>query len=239
MQIAIPLKGLRIGLIALFLCQSQLSIAQYHEVGPFLGASNYRGDVGPSYFLYPNSPALGIVYKWNITTRYSLRFSAINSTLIGSDYKANDLNRFSRAYRFKNNVSEVSLGVEINFVDFNLHTGTPDFSPYIFLGLSYVDYNLFYFNGPPPAEQIEYDGEQKMAIPIVVGFKTNPSPLVVLGFEVGLRYALTDNLDGNTPVEEFDFARYGDFTNNDWYIFSGLTISFTFGDLPCYCKEKR
>ena len=78
-----------------------------------------------------------------------------------------------------------------------------------------------------------------MAIPIVVGFKTNPSPLVVLGFEVGLRYALTDNLDGNTPVEEFDFARYGDFTNNDWYIFSGLTISFTFGDLPCYCKEKR
>jgi hypothetical protein len=226
-------------LIALFLCQSQLSFAQYHEVGPFLGASNYRGDVGPSYFLYPNSPAFGIVYKWNVTTRYSLRFSAINSTLIGSDYKANDLNRFSRAYRFKNNVSEVSAGVEINFVEFNLHTGTPDFSPYLFLGLSYVDYNLFYFNGPPPAEQIEYDGEQKVAIPIVVGFKTNPSPLVVLGFEVGLRYALTDNLDGSTPIEEFDFTRYGDFSNNDWYIFSGLTISFTFGDLPCYCKEKR
>ena len=234
-----PLKCLKIGWPLLVLMQTQLSFSQYHEVGAFIGASNYRGDVGSSYFVYPTSPAFGIVYKWNLTTRYSLRFSAINSTLLGSDYKANELSRFGRAYRFENNITEMSMGPEINFVDFNLHTGQADFSPYLYLGLSYVDYNLFYFNGPIPADQIEYDGEQKIAIPIVVGFKTNPNPMMVLGFEIGLRYALTDNLDGSTPIEEFDFARFGDFSNNDWYIFSGLTISFTFGDLPCYCKEKR
>lgn len=232
-----PLKCLKIGWLLIVLMPSQLSFGQYHEVGAFIGASNYRGDVGASYLVYPNNPAFGIVYKWNMTTRYSLRFSAINSTLLGSDYKANDLSRFGRAYRFENNITEISLGTEINFVDFNLHTGQADFSPYLYLGLSYVDYTLFYFNGPIPADQIEYDGEQKIAIPIVVGFKTNPSPLMVLGFEIGLRYALTDNLDGSMPIEEFDFARFGDANNNDWYIFSGLTISFTFGDLPCYCKE--
>ena len=30
---------------------------------------------------------------------------------------------------------------------------------------------------------------------------------------------------------------FGNIGNNDWYVFTGLTISFTFGDLPCYCKE--
>ena len=30
---------------------------------------------------------------------------------------------------------------------------------------------------------------------------------------------------------------FGNINNNDWYVFTGLTISFTFGDLPCYCKE--
>lgn len=225
------------GWLLLVLCQS-LS-AQYHEVGAFVGASSYRGDVGASYFVYPNSPAFGVVYKWNLTTRYSLRFSAFNSTLVGNDYKANDLGRFLRGYKFENNVTEISLGTEINFMDFNLHTGQPDFSPYLFIGASYVDYNLFYLQGDPPAEQINYNGEQKVAIPVIVGFKTNPNPMMVLGFEIGLRYALTDNLDGSSPIDEFDFARFGDFSNNDWYIFSGLTISFTFGDLPCYCKEKR
>ena len=223
----------------LIIALSHATNAQYHEIGAFVGASSYRGDVGSSYFVYPNSPAFGIVYKWNVTTRYSLRFTAFNSTLVGNDYKSTDLSRFLRGYKFENNVNEVSLGAEINFKEFNLHTGQPDFSPYLFIGASYVDYNLFYFEGAPPAEQIDYEGEQKVAIPIIVGFKVNPNPLMVLGFEVGLRYALADNLDGSNPVDEFDFARFGDFTNNDWYIFSGLTISFTFGDLPCYCKEKR
>lgn len=225
------------GLLVILLLQSQHLHAQFHEVGAFLGASSYRGDVGSSNFVYPNSPAFGIIYKWNITTRYALRFSIMNSSLIGSDYKSKDLSRFLRSYKFKNNISEISLGTEINFVEFNLHNELPDFSPYVYLGVSYADYSQFYFDTNIPAQTIDYDNDQTVALPVIVGFKTNPSPFVVLGFEIGLRYALTDNLDGSTPIDEFDFARYGDFNNNDWYIFSGLTISFTFGDLPCYCKE--
>ena len=57
---------------------------------------------------------------------------------------------------------------------------------------------------------------------------------------MGARYTLTDNLDGSNPENEFaDIPTYkfGNISNNDWYIFTGLTISFTFGDLPCYCKD--
>ncbi|MGB0377099.1 MAG: DUF6089 family protein, partial [Flavobacteriaceae bacterium] len=70
------------------------------------------------------------------------------------------------------------------------------------------------------------------------GLKINPSPTVVMGFEVGARYALTDNLDGSDPDPSQSLNRFGNIGNNDWYVFSGLTISFTFGDLPCYCKDK-
>ena len=51
---------------------------------------------------------------------------------------------------------------------------------------------------------------------------------------------MTDNLDGSNPQNKFvDYSEYkfGNIANNDWYIFTGITISFTFGDLPCYCKE--
>ena len=57
---------------------------------------------------------------------------------------------------------------------------------------------------------------------------------------MGARYTLTDNLDGSNPENEFDDLptyKFGNISNNDWYIFTGLTISFTFGDLPCYCKD--
>jgi len=73
-----------------------------------------------------------------------------------------------------------------------------------------------------------------------VGFKFNPNPFFVLGFEVGARYALTDNLDGSNPENQYANNlnyKFGNINNNDWYIFTGFTISFTFGDLPCYCKE--
>jgi hypothetical protein len=50
---------------------------------------------------------------------------------------------------------------------------------------------------------------------------------------------MTDNLDGSSPSRDIGIsnANFGNINNNDWFIFSGLTISFTFGDLPCYCKE--
>ena len=224
-------------LFAILILGSVTARGQFHELGAFLGSSNYRGDVGNTMMVMPSSYGLGLVYKWNVTTRYALRASVMYGKIKGSDYRAQDLGRFLRGYSFENTLGEIFLGTEINFVDFNLHSGDQQFTPYLAFGVSYVDFDAFYFSGPAPAGTIKYDAQQSVALPVIVGLKYNPSPFWVIGLEVGLRYALTDNLDGSDPIEEFEFAKFGNIQNNDWYIFSGITISFTFGDLPCYCKE--
>ena len=218
---------------------SLLSFSQFHELGGFFGGSNYIGDIGSTNYISPNNYALGLVYKWNMTTRYSFRLSTIISGIKKSDYSSSNINRFLRSYRFENNIQEFSAGVEINFKDFNLHDPNKKLTPFMFLGINYFRYNLFYHD-PVTLSNVEYGEDESISIPIIFGVKTNPSPLLVLGFEIGARYALTDNIDGSSPVDSFsgiDNLMFGNLNNNDWYVFSGITISFTFGDLPCYCKE--
>ena len=212
---------------------------QFHEVGLFLGGGNYVGDVGDTYYVFPNNPALGLVYKWNKTTRYALRANAMFMNFKKSDYSPVDFARFNRRYRFQNQIMEFSVGGEVNFVDFNLHGSETFFSPYFFLGVGYIRYNLFYHE-PNSLETIEYGKVDNIALPAIVGIKSNVSPYIVLGLEVGARYTFTDNLDGSKPISEANVPNnymFGNLNNNDWYVFTGLTISFTFGDLPCYCTE--
>ena len=115
--------------------------AQYHEIGAFLGGSNYVGDIGTTSYVYPNSSAFGLVYRWNLKTRYSLRAGINLSKIKGSDYDTGDLNRFKRGYKFNNTIKEGILGIEFNFIDFNLHDGKPVYAPYTFFGLSYFQFN--------------------------------------------------------------------------------------------------
>ena len=223
------------------------SYGQYHEIGAFVGASTYIGDVGNTSYLVPGSYAAGVVYKWNLTTRYSLRASLIQANLKNADFASPELGRFWRNYKVNNSIQEFSAGMEFNFLDFNLHTEQLSFSPYLYLGLSYFRYKLQYHQNSGvnvPAgmrslpELVDYGTTQEVAFPVTFGIKLNPTPTVVLGFEVGARYALTDNLDGSDPSPDESLNRFGNIGNNDWFVFSGLTISFTFGDLPCYCKDK-
>ena len=229
-------------LITFFVFISNFINSQFHEAGIFLGGSNYIGEIGSDYYILPTNPAFGLIYKWNINTRYSLRASVITTSLKASDYRTNDINRFGRAYSFENNLTEASLGIEFNFVDFNLHNQELNFTPYLFLGLNYINYDKFYFDSSliPISKPITRDEQdQSFSIPLILGFKINPNPFFVIGLEIGAKYALTDNLDGSDQGKNDSLNQYsyGNKNNNDWYIFSGITISFTFGDLACYSRE--
>jgi hypothetical protein len=95
--------------------------AQFHEIGAFVGFSNYVGDVGTDRYVNPNSPAFGLVYKWNATDRYSLRAGFSFTNLVENEFQNSDINRFSRSYKMDNSIQEAMMGIEINFFEFNLH----------------------------------------------------------------------------------------------------------------------
>ena len=60
----------------------------------------------------------------------------------------------------------------------------------------------------------------------------------VLGLEIGARYTFADDIDGSLPRNENWLPiQFGNKNNNDWYVFSGLTLTYTFGNKPCFCAE--
>ena len=224
-------------LVLLFLVlSSQISIAQIHEIGAFLGGSNYIGDVGKTNFVDPNKIAIGILYKWNKSPRHSYRFSYTQSTITANDADSEVRGRKLRGYQFENSIKEFSAGLEFNFFDFNLHEALKmKTTPYVYSGISYFIYNeLYVINGETKKDYQE--GE--IAIPIVVGIKSKLTEKLIIGFEVGARYTLTDNLDGSLPKNQnLEPLKFGNINSNDWYVFSGFTLTFTFGNKPCYCAD--
>lgn len=211
--------------------------AQINEIGVFLGGSNFVGDVGSTTYIAPEKLAFGVLYKWNKSPRHSYRFSYTQSTIAGNDADSDETGRIRRGYRFENNVKELSAGLEFNFFDFNLHDYHPKITPYIYSGLSYFIYDGLYRYDTSP-NVLQSVNSSSVAIPITLGIKSNITPHFVLGAEVGARYTFTDNIDGSNPnTNNPDILKFGNLNNNDWYVFSGITLTYTFGQKPCYCAE--
>lgn len=211
------------------------SNAQIHEIGVFLGGSNYIGDVGKTNYVNPNELAFGVLYKWNKSPRHAWRFSYMQSRITANDLDSKVPGRYKRGYNFVNNIKEFSAGLEFNFFDFNLHQFGTKVTPYVFTGLCYTNYEeLFVVDGASRANK----NNSVFSIPMVVGVKSNITPSMILGFEVGARYTGTDNLDGSFPKNtNLQALKFGNNNSRDWYVFSGFMLTYTFGEKPCYCAD--
>lgn len=209
--------------------------AQIHEIGVFLGGSNYIGDVGKTNYVNPNELAFGFLYKWNKSPRHSWRISYTQSKITANDVNSNEPGRYKRGYNFENNIKEVSAGLEFNFFDFNLHEFGTKVTPYVYTGLCYFNYDELYVLNGETKKDINHG---TFAIPMTVGVKANITKEWILGFEVGARYTMTDNLDGSLPKNKnLEPLKFGNINSKDWYVFSGFTLTYTFGEKPCYCAD--
>lgn len=228
------MKRFLLHIIGFFFCLN--SFGQIHEIGVFAGGSNYIGDVGKSDYFNPNDFAFGLLYKWNKSTRHSWRFSYNMASISAKDIESKAPNRNLRGYEIKNNIKEFSLGLEFNFLDFDLHQSDFVFTPYVYSGLSTFVYDETYVLNK--VSHVDYQ-HYSFAIPMVVGMKAKIANHLVLGFETGARYTFTDNLDGSNPKNQnFETLKFGNLNNKDWYIFTGLTLTYTFGKNPCFCSNK-
>jgi hypothetical protein len=225
----------RLVFLLFFMVSSTVLKAQINEIGVFLGGSNYIGDVGPTNYIAPNDMAIGFVYKWNRSTRHTYRFSYTYCQVSSNDADSDVPDRNLRGLSFENKVNEFSAGLEFNFFDFDLHKLSSEFTPYVYTGISYFSYKeLFYFNN----EVKEDYSEGALAIPIVLGVKAKLNRRFIIGLEAGARYTFTDNLDGSNPKNEnLNTLKFGNINSNDWYVFTGFTLTYTFGENPCFCPQ--
>ena len=206
--------------------------AQSYEIGVFAGGANNIGDVGRTSYLLPSDIAFGGLFKWNKSKRYAWRASIIYGKFKADDAKSNLSSRQQRGYAIGNSLLEASAGLEFNFVEYNLHKLGPAFTPYLYSGISYFRYDYNYFDAGQLVNINQRDGA--FAIPMTVGLKMRISQNFIIGAEIGARYTFTDNLDGSNP-ENSNFVdfQFGNIFSDDWYVFSGVTFTYTFGKISC------
>jgi hypothetical protein len=212
------------------------TLGQTYEIGGYVGGANFIGDVGRSNYVSPNTLAIGGIAKWNRSPRHSFRASVIVTKLAGDDSNSHESRRQLRGYTFENNLTELSAGIEYTFWDFNNYNGNRASTPYLYTGFTYLLYDALELR-PATGTILKYDTTGAIAIPMVVGFKSSVSTNAVFAFEIGARYTFSDSLDGSvSPNNDFEERQFGDTNNNDWYVFTGITFTFTFGRQPCYCN---
>ncbi|MCM4164981.1 MULTISPECIES: DUF6089 family protein [unclassified Arenibacter] len=205
---------------------------QTYEIGLFAGGANNIGDVGRSNFILPSGPAFGGIFKWNKSKRYAWRASIIYGEFTADDSKSDIPSRQQRNFIMDNNILEASAGLEFNFVEYNLHRLGPAFTPYLYTGVTYFRYGYHYFDAAQLQDVGQKDGS--FAVPMTVGAKLRISQFFIVGAEIGARYTFTDNLDASNPQgSNYEEFRFGNIFSDDWYVFSGVTLTYTFGRKPC------
>lgn len=221
--------------ITLFLLTTSMSYSQIHEFGAVIGGSNLIGDVGSTKFVNPSDFGMGIQYRWNQSTRHSWRLNYTYMPITAKDIDSDMPLRQERKLEAKNTLHEFAFGLEFNFFEFDLHNKWFAITPYLYTGVVGFLYDDSHFDAQK-TQIFQNKNTFGMALPITMGVKTMISKQLLLSAEIGARYAFTDNLDGNNPKNtSLAVQPFGNTNNNDWYMFSAISFSYTFGKNPCYC----
>ena len=237
----------------IFFFVSKIGVSQNNEVGIFFGGTNYIGDIGPTTYINPfykqnfsqDIPArqdyvIGILYKKNFSNRLAIRFGFNIAEIHSSDYWSRSSEyRKQRGKWFSNKLEELNLSLEFNFREFDVTSDKFQHSSYVRSGLSYFRFDdLFYPEGINQAQSFAKHNE--FAIPIAVGYKIKPNKSFALSFEITANHSFSENLDGSFPKRFEDYELYsqksfGGNLSQDWYVFTGFTLTYIFGNYECYC----
>lgn len=228
-------------LIVLFIYISNSVSAQGHEIGVFLGGSNYIGDIGRENYIYPNSYAFGAIYKKNINSRYAIRATYTYASIKGDDTQSKNSFRKNRGLNFSSSLHELAAGIEFNFFEYGHGMGRSR-TPYIFVEAAANNYSILKTDNkgePVKDENGKFETERTFnyTIPFGIGFKGKLAYNIGYSIETSFRYTFSDDIDGYPTYEIVDVDgnpvdSNGNIQinpdNNDWYVFTGITLVYTF-----------
>ena len=226
--------------ILVFIWITTNSYAQLHEFGPVYGGSNYVGDIGSSALIRPNAPATGLIYKYNRNPRISYRASFTTMKIIADNSESKNEIQQQFDTPINKTVTEFTAGIDFNFLEYEISHWKKTHTPYLIFELAAFHYK----KAVGTAEAYSYKSQMGIALPFGVGYKAQLLDNFVLGFEVRIRYSFTDDLDDsqfykNEILKDHpENAKFGDPNTNDWYAFTGFTITYTFGK-PLHYTTRR
>lgn len=216
-------------LLIIFVNFSSVSLGQVYEAGIFAGGTNYVGDIGRTNYLYPNEIAGAVFFKYNRNPKIAYRATYSYLPVSGNDLEADTDYKINRGLRFSNTIHELAIGFEYNFYEYDLSTPGKTWTPYITIDLA--AYNYRYITSEPQPDEFVYDTKNSFTIPFGVGIKSKLIGPLAFAIETKVRYSLEDDLDYTT--ETIPSLNFGS-NNNDWYMFTGISLIYTFGRPACY-----
>lgn len=199
--------------------------AQFMEFGGGLGAMNYSGDLVRGYSLSTSSFAGTAFYRMNFSEIFTMKLALTIGSVKGSETPIDPFAR-ERGHSFNTNILEASTVFEYHFLDFKSQNSPVNYSPYVFGGFGIISFN----DAPANADV----GRFQPVIPMGVGFKYLFQKKYTIGFEAGARKTFFDYLDGISDGDQtIKDYQYGNPKDEDWYFFTGITLSITLFNIPC------
>ncbi len=179
------------------------------EFGFFGGGSYYIGDLNPAKHFVYSKPAFGAIFRYNLTTRYSLRFTATYGNVYGSDGDSDDPFMVQRNLSFKSDVLELAFGVELDLFKYRINDMKYPITPYFFYEIAYFkmnptgemngeDYSLQALGTEGQGTSLNDKNPYKLnqlSVPLGIGLKFNLRARLAVSFEYGIRKTFTDFLD--------------------------------------------
>ena len=111
------------------------------EVGLFGGGSYYIGDLNPTQHFIYSKPAGGIIARYNLSTRHSMRFTASYGEVLGDDSKSSDDWQVNRNLNFNSKIIEIAAGFEVTMTRYSINNMKYRITPYFFYELAYFRMN--------------------------------------------------------------------------------------------------
>lgn len=177
------------------------------DIGFFVGVPWYMGDLSTTIPVpHTIPPAIGPIYRHNFNMRNALRAHAFFYTL--SDSVENFRGGLAE---FEASFVDLGLDFEFNWWPYKTAERKTKWSPYVSAGLGY-------------SLNIDGNSVSHLYVPFGGGVKVNLGQRVSGGVEVSARKTFTDLIDGfaNLGGEEVQTP----IGNNDWYLFTGVFLTF-------------
>ena len=186
------------------------------ELGGFLGASYYQGDINKSKIFYSPSVAGGILLKYNFSKHFVVGLKGIYGHLKGSDSDFKNLENQLRNASFSESIIDLSCQFEFNFLPYTssgyIKKNDNRFTPYLSIG---VGANFILGSG---------NFENPLTIPFGLGIKYNIFERLTLGVEWNYTKTFNDKIDGVVNIQ--DASNTPVIHNDDWYSFCGVFLTY-------------